>query len=79
MCKAMIRRLIFMHAKTDPSTARYLANNELDMSSDGKKDSDVPGGIERLSRDEAKKRILELQAVTSKPAESKSRALVARP
>ncbi len=81
MCKATIRRLIFMHAKSDPSTARYLANNMLEMTSDGKQESDVPGGVERLSRDEAKKRILELQAITStaKPAASKSRALTTRP
>lgn len=80
VCKASVRRLLFMHAKHDPSTARYLANNMLDdMTKDGESASDVPGGVDRLDRNEAKRRILELQAVTTKPAPSRSRALVTRP
>lgn len=81
ICKASVRRLLFVHAKTDPSTARYLANNMLaDMTKDGVDPAaSTPGGVDRLTRDDAKKRILELQAITSQPAQSKSRSLVTRP
>ncbi len=81
VCNASVRRLLFVHAKNDPSTARYLANNMLDdMTKDGvDAASNVPGGVDRLSRDDAKKRILELQAITANPTPSKGRSLIARP
>ena len=81
ICKASVRRLLFVHAKSDPSTARYLANNLLaDMTKDGvDATADAAGGVDRLSRDDAKKRILELQAITSSPPQSKGRALITQP
>lgn len=78
MCKATVRRLIFVHAKSDPATARYLANNILDMTPDGKTDDNVPGGTDRLSREDAMRRIQELQGVAKAQPSSTSRALVQR-
>lgn len=66
--KASVRRLLYMHAKGDPSTARFLAKNILRMTDDGAKpgkDSDAATGIGSLPKREIIARILELQAITT--------------
>lgn len=68
MCKASARRLVFMHAQEDASTARYLANNMLGWSNDPSKlraMEAAAAGAEALSRpssrDETMRRIQQLQ------------------
>lgn len=77
LCKASVRRLIFLHAKGDAPTARFLAKNILKMTDSGD-DAPPPPPVDnsgRLSRLEAVKRIVELQKITiieAQPAQSGS-------
>jgi hypothetical protein len=75
MCDASVRRLLFLHAKCDPATARFLAKNHLKMTDDGEPRLEAEIGKAVLSVAEAKARITEMQAKLAAPS---SRALVRR-
>lgn len=87
MCKVSVKRLLLVHAKDDPATTRYLANNWLGMSNDPSKNRAIeaagPGNTRGMSREEAMQRITELQAIykdiTPKPkAADPPKALASR-
>lgn len=77
MCKVSIRRQLFLHAKDDPATARYLANNFLDLSNDPSKNRAIEnqGSTAAMNREEAMARILELQGKVVKDITPKARQL----
>lgn len=76
VCKVSLKRTLFDHAKSDPTTARYLANNILGMSNDPSKNKALENQgatAAAMNREEAIKRITELQqkVIDITPAEPK--------